>query len=287
MTDITGSVQPLLSDPKRFQQLTESDLEIYRHPRCCQLQLPRPTTDAAQEKLDAWIQWRAAPYQADRHSEYLFVCDQDIPEGPRILVSAVLDISGGLAAYCDQFNKKQRRKITGRKAELLGYKVRPISPAEHAGEIAGIIGSAVTRQGRQIAERYAGRSDQYSFPDYIDYGDPQFNDICVGVFSANSVMVAYLLGKRVGDHIQYDEIMGHKEHLKNDIMELLHYEFLRICSEQEVVPKCLNYGPWYSGSSPYSAETGLNFWKRKLRFQPSYLMIASSSEGSRDRERRC
>lgn len=281
------SVRPLLSNPKRFQQLTSHDSEIYGQPLCFRLDMPTPRTTAAREKLDRWFQWRAASYEASRHSEYLFVCDQDIEDGPRILVSAILDLSDGVEEYLRQFNNTQRRKITGRKPERLGYTSQMIEPRLHAREIAHVVNSARTRQGREIAERYARRSEEYTFPEYVDYGDPNFNDICMGVFSPKGGMVAYLLGKRVGDHVQYDEIMGHLDHLQNDVMYLLHYSFVKHCFELEVSPTCLNYGPWYSGSNPYSAETGVNFWKRKVRLRPGYLMIASSSADSRGPEPHC
>ena len=81
---------------------------------------------------------------------------------------------------------------------------------------------------------------------------------------------------RVGDHVQYDEIMGHADHLGNDVMYLLHYAFVQLCVENAAPPRCLNYGSWYSGANPFSPQGGLNRWKRKVNFKPAYLILASS-----------
>ena len=38
----------------------------------------------------------------------------------------------------------------------------------------------------------------------------------------------YILGFRVGDHVFYDEIMGHALFLKDNIMHFLHYYFVNV-----------------------------------------------------------
>src|SRR5262245_36364629 len=123
---------------------------------------------------------------------------------------------------------------------------------------------------------FLDRARNHDFPDYIEYGDPNYNDICCGAFAPDGTLAAYLLGKRVGEHVQYDEIMGHAAHIANDVMYLLHFEFLRLCMQSPAPPQCLNYGSWYSGANPFSAEGGLNRWKRKVNFKPAYLILASS-----------
>jgi hypothetical protein len=236
--DADERLRVLLADSKRFQPLTEEDLKLYGAPKLLLLEPPSTEDRLAQEKRRKWIDWRAAPYPAQRHAEYLFKINEDVAGGaPRILISAVLDISGGIEAYMAQFDKKKRYQVTGRKAENLGYTATKITPREQARNIHTIIASTASRQGRPVAEPYASRPVDYDFPDYLDFQDPHYKDICVGVFHPDGDLAAYLLGKRVGDHVQYDEIMGHDEHLHNDVMFLLHTFFLYQCAAQEIIPR--------------------------------------------------
>lgn len=268
----------LLPDKTRFQQLINEDCELFGKPGLFFIDPPESNDAQSNKKLADWVAWRAAPYPVTRHSEYLFKYSNDfIGKGPRILVSAILNLAeyNNPEEYVQQFNAKQRYNITGRKAQNLGYIAKTIIPQDHSEDIFNIIHSTQNRQGRPVASLYLNRPIDYNFPDYIDYQDANYKDICAGVFSNNGQMVAYLLGKRVGDHVQYDEIMGHNDHVVNHVMFYLHYYFIQICFEQEIIPRCLNYGPWYSGADPYDIKKGLNYWKRKNRFQPAYLITAS------------
>jgi len=270
------AVREAWTDATRFQPLTPEDRELYLRPGLVVLDPPLTHCARADEKRQNWLNWRAASYPANRHAEYLFRRSDIGTDHPRILLSAVLDISAGLDCYLAQFNKKQRYGVTGKKAVNAGYTTRDIYPPEHAADIWDIIHSSDQRQGRQIATTFHSRAKDYAFAEYQPFTDPNYKDICVGGFSPEGKMVAFILGKRVGDHVQYDEIMGHNDHLKLNVMFLTHYFFLQRVLEQEVVPRCLNYGPWYSGANAYSPEGGLNFWKRKTRFHPAYLISASS-----------
>jgi hypothetical protein len=271
--DPSDAIDPA-DPPARFQRLTEEDGAIYGSPLLVTLVAPDAGHDADRRKLERWIRWRAAPYAASRHSEYLAL-PSDGPAGPRIMLSAVLRTPASPEAYLAEIDQKRRYDILGKKALARGYSVRMISPWEHGAEIHRIIHSTESRQGRPIAPLFADRPADHPFDEYRSSGDPLFADICVGVFSEAGALVAYLLGKRVGDHVQYDEIMGHGEHLANDIMYLLHWAFLGACISAPRPPAWLHYGAWYSGANPFSPEGGLNRWKRKTKFVPAYLALAS------------
>lgn len=273
---LSGAIKDIWRDDKRFQQLTAEDREIYGEPQLDFLNPPSSDDPLSERKRCNWIQWRAAPYPAQRHAEYLFRADDLGTEQPRILISATLDVSGGLDSYLANFNKKQRYQITGRKSGNAGFVARTIFPREHAEEIWKVIHSSQERQGRAIANMFEQRPKAFDFPDYVNYSDPNYLDICVGTFSPEGEMVAYILGKRVGDHVQYDEIMGHNDYLSYQVVNHAHFYFLEQVLKQEVIPRCLNYGPWYSGVNAFSREGGLNLWKRKSNFRPVYLISASS-----------
>lgn len=274
--EIEAAIRNAWHIPERFQQLTDEDRKIFGEPGLVFLNPPISGDSSCAIKRQNWLAWRAAPYPAERHSEYLFRVDDLNTGHPRILVSAVLDVATGVDQYLAQFNKKQRYQVTGRKAANAGFTTRIINPAEHAGEIWDIIHSSYERQGRGIAKIYDTRPRDHDFPEYLDFVDPNYKDICIGGFSPDGRMVAYILGKRVGDHVQYDEIMGHAEFVATQVMFLVHFAFIEEVLQQETIPKCLNYGPWYSGVNPFSSRGGLNFWKRKTRFCPAYLITAFS-----------
>lgn len=264
------------STSQLFQILTFEDRNTYGNPERIILDPPIVENPFCLEKRKNWIKWRAAPYLADRHSEYLYIPEKDSEIGPRILLSAVMSTPADIDEYIALISRKRRYDILGKKALKEGYMARSIVPAEESYGIWKIIHSCKERQGRQIAQLYLDRSPDYDFPTYCKYDNPNYDDICSGVFSPNGELVAYLIGKRVGHHVQYDEIMGHADHIKYDIMYLLHITFLTCCINAIIPPQCLNYGPWYSGANPFSSEGGLNRWKRKVKFKPAYLILAPS-----------
>lgn len=271
------------TDDKRFQQLTEEDKAEYGEVPLWELSAPHTEDARAEQKRANWIKWRAAPYPADRHAEYLFrpaVDGETRPDSeplpPRILISAVLELPESIDAYVSSVSPNHRYDIRGRKATNKGYTTQVISPAALSDQIWNIVHSCDERQGRAIAPGYLQRDRDSEFPEYAALSDPHYRDICLGVFDSREMLCAYLLGKRVGDHVQYDEIMGHAAHLKQGVMYLLHYDFVALCLRQDVPPRCLNYGPWYSGSDPFDATGGLNRWKRKARFKPCYLAFSES-----------
>lgn len=266
--------------PSIFQPLIPEDEATYGPPAWVRLRLPDPPSERCRRKLENWLAWRGASYPASRHSEYLHIPagHPACPPGPepRIVLAAVLPTPASMEEYLAQIPPHHRRSVQSRKALHQGYTVRPIHPREHARAIWEVIHSSDQRQGRAIAPMFATRPPDFDFPEYVEYGHPLFDDICTGVFTPGGTLVAYLLGRRVGDHVQYDEIMGHAAHVQYNVMYLLHWGFLQQCVNAPAPPACLNYGSWYSGAQPFSAEGGLNRWKRKTRFKPAYLTLASS-----------
>lgn len=265
-----------------FQPLTDEDKQIYTKPEIIEISPPSTAEEISILKRDNWIEWRAASYPAKRHSEYLFLHD-DNPENTKILISAVMDLPENLEEYIkgdESMNSRKRynrkRKIEAKKSINKGYSFQRINPGLHSKGIWEIIHSSKERQGRAIVDKFFDRDPDYEFPEYKNFSDPNYQDICTGVFDINNILVAYLLGKRVGDHVQYDEIMGHNNHLVNDIMYLLHLGFIKHCLGAEIPPRFLNYGAWYSGLEPFSSKSGLNKWRRKVGFRPAYLKLSEN-----------
>lgn len=273
---VRAGADRILKSGQIFQPLRDCDIAEYGSPELCFLAAPAPSDDLSARKRQSWLTFRAAPYSAARHSEYLFIPESDLEgNGPKIMLSAVMTLPVDLQAYLGAMPAGRRYTVRGKKAESRGYRAREIRPGEHAQAIWEVVHSSSQRQGRPISPLYADRPRDWPFSEYCEYQDPNYADICCGVFTEHGKLAAYLLGKRVGDHVQYDEIMGHADHVGSDVMYLLHYFFLKTCLERASIPICLNYGPWYSGVNPFSPKGGLNEWKRRVGFRPAYLILAS------------
>lgn len=257
------------------QDPTEEDRERYGTPPTLVLRPRPPRTDRAALKLRTWVELRAAPYPAERHSEYMaFAHDGD--DAPRTLLSAVLETPTDIEAYDAARPHRHRAELRGNRARRRGYSGRRIDPAAFAGQIHEIVHSSPTRQGRGITERFATRPPDHDFSEFAPTGDPAYDDLCVGVFDRENALAAYLLGRRVDEHVQYEEIMGHADALGDGVMWLLHRVFLEHAAASDPRPRWLHYGSWYSGASPYAPDRGLNLWKRKAGFWPAYLQLGAS-----------
>lgn len=257
------------------QQLTDADTLLYEAAKPLFLMPPPTSCRAAIKKQQNWFKWRGASYAADRRAHYLHIhnSSEAVMENHKVLISAVLEPSSAFEYISKYASKKLRYQLKGAKATNLGYYTKSLShPKHYSQEIYNVIHSSDKRQGRSIAPMFALRESSCNFENCLEVSDHNYQDINLGVFSKNDELVGYILGRRVGDHIQYDEIMGHDDHLGNHIMYLLHFEFLRECLKQKKAPTCLNYGPWYSGINPFSPDGGLNRWKRRYGFRPAYLV---------------
>ncbi len=261
---------------ERFQSLVEEDRQSYGEPGVIlvrsRLEEGR-CLDACRKKVEDWIAWHGAPYPADRHAEYMYVPSRS---DRKVLLSAVLVLPGTFEDYRSWFSRKRRSNAMGRKAANLGYKTSPFRPRDYAEQIYRIIHSRPERQGREVEAAFWDRPPDEPFDRYEPIGCPRHENLAWGVFTPEGGLAAYLLGMRVGDVLFYEEIMGHADHLDNDVMYLLHAELVGHCIGLREPPEFLHYGPWYSGRDPFNPRGGLNRWKRKVRMRPAYLVLASS-----------
>jgi len=254
----------------KFQKFVEEDVQVYNQPIDLNINPPFSNDPLSENKRQKWIQLMGAPFQDKRHSEYVCFKNKDIKKN--ILISAVLVLPFNLDQFFKKMRSDSRSNLKGNAAKNKGYFVKHILPNDYAADIYEIIHSCDKRQNRKISKHILDRPSNYKFEKYKDFKDKNFQDICLGVFDQLKILRGYILGFRVGDHVFYDEIMGHALFLKDNIMHFLHYYFVRSCLQLEIVPKYLNYGPWYSGNNPFDISSGLNLWKRKLGFRPAYLI---------------
>lgn len=103
------------------------------------------------------------------------------------------------------------------RAERLGYTFAPIKRNEHEDEVYEINTSLTRRQGRPMAAGYLKRP---TFPD-DEYPCEVHGVHANGVFDADGRLRAYLWMYRAGDLALVSQILGHGDHLENDVMFLL------------------------------------------------------------------
>jgi hypothetical protein len=164
---------------------------------------------------------------------------------------AVLDLRG-VDAWRDEHRTARKRAD---RAARRGYRFGPIQRHERADEIKAINLSTPVRQGRPMSAGYHAEPTRSPLP---IYPCPMHGVHTYGVETANGELVAYLWGYRSGDLALVSQILGHGDHLENEIMYLLVEGVVRDESE---LGGYLTYNRYDSGSD------GLRFFKDRCGFE--------------------
>ncbi len=141
------------------------------------------------------------------------------------------------------------------RAERLGYRFAPIQRQRYEAEVHDINTSLKHRQGRPMAAGYL-RRPVFGADDYpCDLHGVHAN----GVFDPEQRLVAYLWMYRAGELALVSQILGHGDHLENDVMFLL----FRGALEREIAigPGVVVYNRHDSGTR------GLIQWKEWQGFE--------------------
>ena len=149
----------------------------------------------------------------------------------------------------------QNRKKCARK----GYTVRPIEYDEHLDEIYAINTSAEERGGKPMSQSYRQYPTEYSRKltrlgiDFRAFGC--FKD---------ETLVAYLSFARYGNFLKVDKVLGHKQHLRCGVMNLLFFRAMEILSRSHA-----GYYLYYKTISEHT----LGQFKRRLGFRPCNMIL--------------
>lgn len=166
---------------------------------------------------------------------------------------AVLDLNG-----LDEWRSDHRtaRKRADRAARR-GYRFVTVQRHERADEIHATNLSASQRQGRPMSAGYRQPPSTDPLPAYTcdRHGIHQY-----GIEDGNGVLVAYSWIYRAGDLALVSQILGHADHLKNEIMYLLIQGVVEAESHEGGY---LVYNRYDSGSD------GLRFFKDRCGFDPT------------------
>lgn len=145
------------------------------------------------------------------------------------------------------------------RAQKLGYRFETIDRTMFEEDVFEVNTSAPSRQGRPMSDGYLKPVVFSPLPAYpcVRHGIHTY-----GVLDRDGRLRAYTWVYRVGDLVMFSQILGHADHLRNDVMYLLMVGALN----SEIV--C--HGPgvaWYnmhSGGTP-----GLVFYKTRCGFRPT------------------
>lgn len=143
------------------------------------------------------------------------------------------------------------RKRADRSARR-GYTFEHIERHERADEIHAINTSAQERQGRPMSPGYQQRPSDAPLPAYLC---ARHRVSTYGVEDATGVLVAYLWLYRAGQLALVSQILGHADHLENEIMYLLWRGMLEA---ESVEPGYVVYNVHSSGTN------GLRWFKERL-----------------------
>lgn len=165
---------------------------------------------------------------------------------------AVLPICG-VDAWREEHRTARKRAD---RAERRGYRFQTIQRHERAAEIQAINLSAPERQGRPMSAGYHQPPTTTPLPDYpcARHGVRTY-----GIESITGTLVAYLWLYRAGDLALVSQILGHANHLENEIMYLL---------VQGAVAAETNHGGYMVYNRFDSGTEGLRFFKQRCGFGP-------------------
>lgn len=141
------------------------------------------------------------------------------------------------------------------RAERLGYHGLHVLRHEWADDLLAINLSKAERQGRPMSAGYHQRPSET--PD--SFRCQRHGVHPYGVADAHGHLVAYLWCYRAGELALVSQILGHADHLKNDVMYLL----FRFALAAEI-----SHGGWWVYNRHDSGTDGLRFHKERLGFRP-------------------
>lgn len=167
---------------------------------------------------------------------------------------AVLPIPAHVGLWRD-FHRTARRRAD--RAQTRGYRFRIIERHRRADEIHRINLSANERQGRPMSNGYRQRPSEAPLPAYTC---PRHAVRTYGVEDATGTLVAYLWLYRAGELALVSQILGHHDHLENEVMYLLFQGAVSV--EARVGGGFFVYNRFDSGTD------GLRWFKTRLGFEP-------------------
>lgn len=138
-----------------------------------------------------------------------------------------------------------------------GYHFETLKRELHGPEITAINTSLEERQGRPMTQWYQEKVEFSPLPEY-DCPDHAYRTY--GVWDGRDNLVAYIVLLICGEQILISQLLGHGDHLQQDIMYLLVTDAIAAVVD-DLGPKTVFYNRHDSGTD------GLRYFKERLGFQ--------------------
>jgi hypothetical protein len=184
---------------------------------------------------------------------------------------AMLRIPANHSRYLEKIGDKARNMI--RKAQRQGYEYKKVEPDDYLDDVLAIRISDPERQGRQIPEYYRQRPERI-IDEPFRHGCGVHGEEFYGLFK-DGKLCAYTTIFFYGELGQVNHILGHTDHLREGIMNLLVSEMVREIIEHKPWVRAINY--LYPHNS--KSNSGLGLFKRSIGFLPERVVV---TEGERE-----
>jgi len=176
---------------------------------------------------------------------------------------AMLEIPESIDIYAQRIGDKSRNMV--RKAARAGYAYLPVDANQYIDDVLEIRTSAPIRQGKEIPATFHERPSFILPEQWCKY----HGDAFYGVFK-DGKLVAYLTLFMYGQLAQVNHFLGHADHMKEGVMNLLMYEVINDLIQNRPWVRAINY--LYPGSATSASGTAL--FKRSMGFDARRLMMA-------------
>lgn len=185
-------------------------------------------------------------------------CESELPQRfltqlgvPKYATGAsIMPVPDSLQEWREEHRTARKRAD---RCARLGYTFRRIHRGDHSDDINEINASLPERQGRPMTDGYTTPREHQSLP---DYPCDRHRIDSYGVLSGRR-LVAYLTLYRVGELALVSMILGHGDHLRDDIMYLL---AARVIEDQA------GQGGFFYYNRHDSGTDGLRYYKERLGF---------------------
>lgn len=213
--------------------------------------------------FDKWSSWFQAAFR----------CRNEVVDGVKLAVPrvplAVIDATQSQEKYLKRIGDKSRNML--RKAERSGYAFRVFQSADYLEDIMAVRQSMPIRSGKPVPASYSQPVKPF------DAGNKNFCErhevTAIGVFSTkDDTLVAYSALHNCGDFAIINSILGHGDHLRYGVMNLLVYGIFQTVSDRYSSVKYINY------LTLKSSTAGLDRFKRSTGFDEINFALPLANE---------
>ena len=188
-------------------------------------------------------------------NENINICDNQVARGINI---ALLKLKPNIDNYLKNIGCKSRNMI--KKSQKNNYYCNKINPDEYLDDIYEINTSKEFRQGKRMTDGYVKYPTKFNLQ-YNTYSEKYCLEF-YGVFKDNK-LVGYGLFYFCDELVVLWKLLGHGEHLKYGIMNLLFYFIVNDCIENHKHAKYINYLTIYDNNSNSKFKMSVGFKKYK------------------------